>query len=665
MPVYNTARYVEDGITSVLGQSFQSLELVVVDDASTDGSSEVIHRLSRADPRVRVLQHQTNKGFGAALAAAYAAARGEYVVIMDSDDVMLPERVALQVQWLQRNRSWAAVGSQWLYVDEHGKAIHVDCHAADPTVVRTVTFAYQAIHNPTVCLRRSALRAEHQFAAGSRITADAAFYAQLAVDGLPFASMPQVLHQWRRNPTGTTHGRAREQTEVADRARQAAFESLRHRDRAEAAKVAREILEAFPAGTWFEERARQVGVKTSRDYLLAALPPPGDAFERLKRTAIEWFEHPAAASVALEGQLRASGASLYADLLALHDGRGTVSGRFGLTNDDPAQGWHREGEALAVFVEFDGDADDLRARIASLLACPVVDHVAVYASSSAAARGIAVPQVAGRVGCMLTCHDSLYDALAACKAGLWCHLPSRHRFDESVLAAAVQALRTGRDRVCYSPLRFVYPFARIAGAPGIEPNPTTSTQPGDLLAQERLSLGSFVYRPGVLARFPLPMAELGTTGLQEGLLSYLFHLDGSTFVAGHHDYLQDDLRLSDRVLAHLHAHLVRSYFDGAGVLPAAGGLDAMGPRALETALAACDAAWRKGCFRIHRGNIGRILSALAKCPHQAWSTQLGRYVWRGRYADLADAFRAEGHLRHASVAKPVNLLLRVAEKLTS
>lgn len=229
MPVYNTARYLAASIESVLAQSFADLELIIVNDGSTDGSQEVIDTYAARDGRVRVIRHETNLGVGATHRSGHAAARGEFVVIMDSDDVMLDGRIAAQVAWLDAHPDWMAVGCQWVYADADLSPIHIDWHPTDPRVTRTMSFAYQAIHNATVCIRRSDLLLASQFDPKDRITADAGFYARLAASGARFASLPEVLYKWRKNTASVTHFRAREQTEVVDRARRSAFESLRGR----------------------------------------------------------------------------------------------------------------------------------------------------------------------------------------------------------------------------------------------------------------------------------------------------------------------------------------------------------------------------------------------------------------------------------------------------
>lgn len=98
MTLYNKGTYVEEAVRSVLGQSFADFELLVVDDASTDGGLDQVKAIT--DPRIRVLESAVNTGRAAAANRGYDAARGEYVAVLDADDVMLADRLKKQVAFM-------------------------------------------------------------------------------------------------------------------------------------------------------------------------------------------------------------------------------------------------------------------------------------------------------------------------------------------------------------------------------------------------------------------------------------------------------------------------------------------------------------------------------------------------------------------------------------
>ena len=114
IPAYNAERTLNATLASVLGQTVTEIEVLVVDDGSTDGTAVVAH--SFGDPRLRVL-HQANAGHASARNAGIAAARGAYIAVVDADDLWLPEKLERQLAVLRRHPGLRAL---------HGSAVHVD-----------------------------------------------------------------------------------------------------------------------------------------------------------------------------------------------------------------------------------------------------------------------------------------------------------------------------------------------------------------------------------------------------------------------------------------------------------------------------------------------------------------------------------------------------------
>ena len=96
-------RFISDAIASVLGQSMGNLEILVADDASTDRSTALVQEMADRDSRVHLLATKVNGGPSAARNRALAAARGEWIAVMDSDDVLHPRRLELLLETARRH----------------------------------------------------------------------------------------------------------------------------------------------------------------------------------------------------------------------------------------------------------------------------------------------------------------------------------------------------------------------------------------------------------------------------------------------------------------------------------------------------------------------------------------------------------------------------------
>ena len=110
IPAYNCERYVREAIDSVLAQTFTEFELIVVNDAATDGTADILREYEGMD-RVRIVAHETNRGLSAARNSGIAAARGDYVTFLDADDVWRPEKLAYQVAILKEKPHLALLGN--------------------------------------------------------------------------------------------------------------------------------------------------------------------------------------------------------------------------------------------------------------------------------------------------------------------------------------------------------------------------------------------------------------------------------------------------------------------------------------------------------------------------------------------------------------------------
>lgn len=102
-PLYNCFEYLEKTLQSVLDQTFQDWELIMVDDCSTDGSFEIAKAFAKQDERINILQLRENSGAAVARNKGTEAAKGRYIAFLDSDDVWLPHKLETQIAFMQAN----------------------------------------------------------------------------------------------------------------------------------------------------------------------------------------------------------------------------------------------------------------------------------------------------------------------------------------------------------------------------------------------------------------------------------------------------------------------------------------------------------------------------------------------------------------------------------
>lgn len=127
IPSYNSAKHISETIKSVLVQTMGDLEVLVVDDASSDGTVDIARELSRHDSRVRLMLQPENAGVALARNRALSVAQGRYIAYLDSDDLWLPEKLELQIAFLAEKGAGACFTSYETIEEdgEHRNYVHV------------------------------------------------------------------------------------------------------------------------------------------------------------------------------------------------------------------------------------------------------------------------------------------------------------------------------------------------------------------------------------------------------------------------------------------------------------------------------------------------------------------------------------------------------------
>ena len=193
MTVYNGLPYLPEAVESVLRQTVEDLELLVIDDASTDGSIECVRRFS--DPRIRLVCNERNLGQARSLNRGLELARAPYVARLDQDDVCLPDRLQRQVTFLEQRPDVAVVGTWVYYVSPAGRKMSVVGMRIDDRgafLGALLTYATPFGH-PTVMFRRDLVRGLGGYDPSFAPCEDYALWSRLALQRDRALTIPHPL----------------------------------------------------------------------------------------------------------------------------------------------------------------------------------------------------------------------------------------------------------------------------------------------------------------------------------------------------------------------------------------------------------------------------------------------------------------------------------------
>jgi glycosyltransferase involved in cell wall biosynthesis len=120
MAIYNGERYLDESIRSILSQTFKDFEFIVINDASTDHSFEIIKKFAKNDKRIKFLNNKENIGLTQSLNKGIKHAEGKYIARQDADDISLPDRLKKQFDFLEKNKNIILCGTNAVFIDENG-----------------------------------------------------------------------------------------------------------------------------------------------------------------------------------------------------------------------------------------------------------------------------------------------------------------------------------------------------------------------------------------------------------------------------------------------------------------------------------------------------------------------------------------------------------------
>lgn len=153
LPVYNGERFLNETIDSILNQTFQDFEVIIIDDCSQDQSYNIIQSYAQQDERIVIIKNEKNLGIAPSRNKALSIAKGCYIALINQDDINFPERFSKQIDYLTHHPDIYVLGTSYIGIDENGSELGIRTYPDSPGLMQWALFFGAFLSNPTLMMR--------------------------------------------------------------------------------------------------------------------------------------------------------------------------------------------------------------------------------------------------------------------------------------------------------------------------------------------------------------------------------------------------------------------------------------------------------------------------------------------------------------------------------
>ncbi len=204
---YNRANYIGLAIESAQRQTFRDWELLVLDDASTDDTEEVVGAFASTDSRIIYIKHSQNKGIAENRNSGLALARGQYVAVLDSDDIWTDDgKLEKQIAHLTAHPDCVAIGSNVSVIDENGTVTGSFSYETTDTGIRNKILLRNQFVQSSIMYRLDSARKAGGYDKSIVVNDDFDLWLRLGTLGT-FANLPEITTAYREHSGGITKSR--------------------------------------------------------------------------------------------------------------------------------------------------------------------------------------------------------------------------------------------------------------------------------------------------------------------------------------------------------------------------------------------------------------------------------------------------------------------------
>jgi glycosyltransferase involved in cell wall biosynthesis len=209
---YNAENYIRDSIDSILNQTFQDFELIIIDDNSSDKTPDILAEYTRKNPRILCLKNSRNHGCMYSRNRGLLSAQGEYIAIHDADDISLPYRLVKEIDLLDQNKQLTFIGSHALRISQTGSPLGLMSYPPPDTrraFTMITAFKLNPIIDPSSMFRKNIVCQHGGYTLNDtlQVAGDFELWCRLLNHGYLMANIQEPLIKYRINTRGITQTR--------------------------------------------------------------------------------------------------------------------------------------------------------------------------------------------------------------------------------------------------------------------------------------------------------------------------------------------------------------------------------------------------------------------------------------------------------------------------
>ena len=207
MPAYQAEKYIATAIESILNQTFQDFEFIIIDDKSTDRTWEIIEHYKDKDTRIKSLKNEKNLGIAANRNKLISLAQGKFIAWQDADDISCADRIAKQYAFLKDHSEVGIIGGYIQFFSESGTS-GIRKYAANDNQLRKNIFRYSPVAQPAAMIRKKCFKEFGMYDLRYPPAEDIDMSFRIG-QKYEFANLPQIVLRYREHLDSATYTKLR------------------------------------------------------------------------------------------------------------------------------------------------------------------------------------------------------------------------------------------------------------------------------------------------------------------------------------------------------------------------------------------------------------------------------------------------------------------------